>query len=52
MEWRLGAVEKKIDELVNRSEGWHSSLGAQITSLSNQIGTTLAALPTSVLTTS
>lgn len=45
MDWRLSAVEKKIDELVNRSEGWHSSLGSQITGLSNQIGTTLAALP-------
>lgn len=45
MEWRLSAVEKKMDELVTRSEGWHSSLGSQITGLSNQIGTTLAALP-------
>lgn len=45
IEWRMGSVEKQIGELVTRSEGWHSSLGAQITSLSNQIGTTLAALP-------
>src|SRR5205085_4392256 len=35
----------KIDELVTRSEGWWSSLGAQNTALSNQIGNTLAALP-------
>jgi hypothetical protein len=43
--FRVGRLEQQLSELVTRSEGWHTTLGAQITALSNQIGTGLASLP-------
>lgn len=44
-EWRLRSLEDEMKELVRAFQGATSTLGAQITALSNQIGTGLAALP-------
>lgn len=46
VEYRLKRLEETQRDLLVRSEGWHNTLGAQITGLSNQIGTTMASLPT------
>lgn len=43
--YRVGHLEKQMDDLMLRSEGWHNSLGTSITALSNQIGNFQASLP-------
>lgn len=45
LNWRLDATEKRFEEFMVRSEGWHSTLGAQITALSGQLGQAIASLP-------
>lgn len=43
--WRLQQIEDQIRELTKALQGSVTSLGAQITALSNQIGSGLASLP-------
>lgn len=43
--FRIGRLERQVEELTVRSEGWHNTLGAQFTALSHQIGNGLASLP-------